>query len=146
MFTPLIDMENLRRSGRQTSRVDYRSNLIPSYPESAPQNEFEARIAQLNNETFDSSSLSIVDDVLAYSLFSSKRRTHGYRTLTTDRALGEEGTPISKEQGLALRHIYKDCVGEQGKGIEESIKAACDCMARALPEVFSRDRVPILRQ
>src|ERR1700679_724004 len=108
MFTPLIDMENLRRSGRQASRVDYRSNLIPSYPESAPQNEFEARIAQLNNETFDSSSLSIVDDVLAYSLFSSKRRTHGYRTLTTDRALGEEypyqqGTRVSSAshiQGL----------------------------------------------
>jgi hypothetical protein len=139
-------MEILRRSSRKTNRVDYRDTLTPSYPESAPQNKYEERIAQLNNETFDSSSFSIVDDVLVYSLFSSKRRTHGYRTMIADRAFKEEASPINKEQGLLIRHIYKDCVGEQGTGIEENIKAACDCMAGALPDIFSRDREQILHQ
>src|ERR1700679_727446 len=139
-------MENLRRSSRKTNRVDYGDTITPSYPESAPQNKFEERIAQLNNEAFQSTSFSIVDDALVYSLFSSKRRTRGYRTMITDRAFKEEGSLISKEQGLAIRHIYNDFVGEQGKGTEESIKAACDCMARALPDVFSRDRIPTLRQ
>jgi hypothetical protein len=139
-------MENRRRSSRKTNRVDYRGTLTPSYPESAPQNRFEERIAQLNNESFDMSSFSIVDDVLVYSIFSSKRHTHGYRTMIAERAFREEASLINKEQALTIRHIYKDCVGEQGKGTEESIKAACDYMAEALPNVFSRDREPILHQ
>src|ERR1700679_128050 len=139
-------MENLRRSSRKTNQIDYRDIITPSYPESAPQNKFEECIAQLNNETFQSSSFSIVDDALVYSLFSSKRRTSGYRTMIPDRAFKEEGSLISKEQGVAIRHIYKYCVGEQREGKEERKRAGCDCMTMTLPVFFSRDSFPTLRQ
>jgi len=139
-------MKDLRRSSRKTNKVDYRDTLTPSYPEKPPQNVFEQCIALLNNQSFDSSSFSIVDDALVYSLFSSKRRTNGYRTMVPDRAFGEEEPPITKEQGIMIRRIYKDCVGEQGNGLEESIRAACNSMVTALPYVFTRDKLPILQQ
>ena len=139
-------MEGLRRSTRKTKKVDYVDLLASSYPETQPQNEFERRIDLLNKQSFLSSSFSAVDDALVYSLFSSKRRTAGYRTMIPDRAFGEEGSPITKEQGIMIRHIYQDCVKEQGKGMEESIQAACDCMVMALPHVFTGDKLPILRQ
>lgn len=55
-------------------------------------------------------------------------------------------SPITKDQGIAILRIYKDCVGEQGKGLEENIRAACESMEMVLPEIFTRDRLPILRQ
>ena len=139
-------MEGLRRSTRKTNKVDYVDPLMSSYPETQPPNEFERRIDLLNKQSFLSSSFSTVDDALVYSLFSSKRRTTGYRTMIPDRAFGEEDPPITKEQGIMIRHMYKDCVKEQGKGLEKGIQAACDSMAMALPHVFTRDRLPILRQ
>lgn len=62
-----------------------------------------------------------------------------------DRAFREE-LPITKEQGIAIRRIYKDCVGEQGRGLESSIQAACDSIVMAFPDFFNRDKLPILRQ
>jgi hypothetical protein len=139
-------MEGLRRTSRKTERVHYADTLSPSYPENPPQNLFEQRIASLNDQSFPSLPFSIVDDALVYSLFSSKRRTSGYRTMIPERAFRDEKPPITKEQGLAIRHIYKDCVGEQGKGLEENIRAACRSMEMLLPEVFTRDKIPILQQ
>lgn len=139
-------MESVRRSTRKTKRVDYVDTFISSYPETQPQNDFERRIHLLNNQSFLSSSLSTVDDALVYSLFSSKRRTTGYRTMIPERAFGEEAPPITKEQGIMIRHIYKDWVKEQGKGIEESIQACCQSMLVALPHVFTTDKLPILQQ
>lgn len=139
-------MNGLRRSGRKTTKVDYRDILSPSYPETPPRNAFEQRIALLNNQSFVSSSFSFVDDALVYALFSSKRRRNGYRAMIPDRAFLEEEPPITKEQGIEIRRIYKDCVGEQGTGLEESIQAACDSMVMALPHVFTRDKRPILLQ
>lgn len=139
-------MEGLRRSARKTKKVDYLDTLTPLYPESQPRNEFERRIALLNKQSFLSSAFSTVDDALVYSLFSSKRRTTGYRSMIPGRAFGEDDPPLTKEQGIMIRHIYKDCVKEQGKGWEEGIQAACDSMGVALPHVFTRDKLPILRQ
>lgn len=120
--------------------------LTPSYPENSPQNVFEQRIAQLNIQSFVSSSFAIVDDALVYALFASKRRTTGYRTMIPCRAFGEEEPPITKEQGIMIRRLYKDCVGDQGKGVEDTILKACDSMVKALPEIFTIDKLPILRQ
>jgi hypothetical protein len=139
-------MEGLRRSARKTKKVDYLDTLTPFYPESQPQTEFERRIDLLNKQSFLSSAFSTVDDALVYSLFSSKRRTTGYRTMIPGRAFGEDDPPLTKEQGIMIRNIYKDCVREQGKGREEGIQAACDSMGVALPHVFTRDTLPILRQ
>jgi hypothetical protein len=127
-------------------KVHYGDFLSPSYPEKPPQNLFEKRISSLNCQSFPSSSFSVVDDALVYSLFSSKRRTSGYRTMIPDHAFKEEEHLITKEQGIMIRHIYKDCVGEQGSGLEESLEAACNSMVMALPTVFTMDKLPILRQ
>jgi len=139
-------MEGLRRSSRKTEKVYYGETLAPSYPENPPQNLFEQRIASLNHQSFPSSSFSRVDDALVYSLFSSKRRTSGYRAMIPERAFRDEKPPITKEQGIAIRRIYKDCVEEQGKGLEENIIAASQSMVTVLPEVFTRGNLPILRQ
>jgi hypothetical protein len=139
-------MKGLRRSSRKTEKVHYGDTISPSYPEKPPQNLFEQRIATLNHQAFPSSSFSLVDDVLVYSLFSSKRRTNGYRTMIPERAFKDMNPPISKEQGMAILRIYKDCVGEQGKGLEENIRAACGSMEMVFPEIFTRDKLPILRQ
>jgi hypothetical protein len=139
-------MKGLRRSSRKTKKVNYADTLTPSYPENHPQNDFERRIALLNQQSFFSSSFSAVDDALVYSLFSSKRRTTGYRTMIPERAFKEEEALITKEQGILIRHLYKDCVGEQGKGLDETLETACESIATALPDVFNRDNQPILRQ
>lgn len=139
-------MESLRRSSRKTEKVHYGDTLVPSYPDNPPQNLFEQRIAFLNHQTFPSPSFSIVDDALVYSLFSSKRRTNGYRAMIPERAFRDERPPFAKELGLVIRRIYRDCVGEQGKGSEENIRAASQSMEAVLPEVFTRDNLPILRQ
>jgi hypothetical protein len=138
-------MENLRRSSRKTKRVDYGETLTPSYPDKEPKNEFERRIALLNDQSFHSSSFSTVDNALVYSLFSSKRRTTGYRTMIPDLAFREE-LSITKEQGHIICRIYKDCVGEQGNGLEGSLEEACNSMVTALPDVFTKDNLPILQQ
>jgi hypothetical protein len=139
-------MEGPRRSTRKTKKVDYADPLTPSYPEQQPRNTFERRIALLNEQSFPSSSFSAVDDALVYSLFSSKRRTSGYRAMIADCAYGEGEPPLTKEQGIMIRHIYKEFVEEQGKGLEGSIQAACSSMVAALPLVFARDKLPVLRQ
>lgn len=138
-------MDGLRRSSRKTEKVHY-GDTSPSYPENPPQNLFEQRIATLNHQSFPSPYFSVVDDVLVYSLFSSKRRTNGYRTMIPECAFKDTTPPITKEQGIAIRRIYKDCVGEQGTGQEENIRAACGTMQMVLPEIFTRDNLPILRQ
>ena len=140
-------MEGLRRSSRNTKKMDYDDKFTPSYPENQPRNEFEHRIALLNKQTFISSSFAAVDDALVYALFSSKRRTTGHRAMIPDRAFREEEPLITKEQGLTICHIYKNCLGEQGKGHDENfVEVACDSMSMALPDVFTRERLPILRQ
>jgi hypothetical protein len=98
-------MEGLRRSTRKTKKVGYVDTLTPSYPEGPPRNDFERRIDLLNKQAFISSAFSTVDDALVYSLFSSKRRTIGYRTMIPDRAFGEGDPPITREQGIMIRHI-----------------------------------------
>jgi hypothetical protein len=139
-------MDNLRRSRRKITKLYYGETLTPSYPENSPQNVFEQRIARLNNQSFVSSSFAVVDDALVYALFASKRRITGYRTMIPCRAFGEEEPPITNEQGILIRHVYKDCVGEQGKGVESGIQKACDSMLKALPDIFTMDKLPILRQ
>jgi hypothetical protein len=139
-------MDDVRRSSRKTTKVYYGDTITSSYPENSPQNVFEQRIARLNNQSFVSSSFALVDDALVYALFASKRRTTGYRTMIPCRAFGEEEPPITKEQGIMIRSVYKDCVGKQGEGVEESIREACHSMVKALPEVFAMDKLPILRQ
>lgn len=139
-------MEGLRRSTRKSKKVYYVDPLTPSYPEGQPQNEFEGRIDLLNQQSFPFSSFSVVDDALVYSLFASKRHTTGYRTMIPERAFREEDPAITKEQGIMIRHIYQDCVKEQGLGLEGRIQAACESMVKALPQVFTRDQLPILVQ
>lgn len=62
------------------------------------------------------------------------------------RAFREEEPPITKEQGITIHRLYKDCVGDQGKGVEDTILKACDSMVKALPENFTIDKLPILWQ
>lgn len=139
-------MEGLRRSTRKRAKVNYAEAMTPSYPEGQPKNEFERRIDVLNKQTFPLRAFSSVDDALVYSLFGSKRRTSGYRTLIPERAFREEGSAMTKEEGIMIRHIYQDWVEEGGLGLEGRIEGACDSMVEALPEVFSRDKLPILAQ
>jgi hypothetical protein len=139
-------MEGIRRSSRRTKKVDYGETLTPSYPDNQPKSEFERRIALLNEQSFHSSSFSTVDDALVYSLFSSKRHTTGYRTMIPELAFREKELPLTKEQGIIVRHIYKGCVGEQGNGLKETLETACSSMVKALPDVFTTDNIPILLQ
>ena len=141
-------MDGLRRSSRKrkTKKVDYGDTFTSSYPDNLPQTMFERHIAQLNNQSFFFSSFAAVDDAIVYSLFSSKRRTNRYRTMIPACAFREEELPITKEQGLTIRRIYTDCVGEQGKGQVESIRAACNSILIILFDVFTGDKLPILCQ
>ena len=143
---PCLSMDAPRRSQRNTKNVNYADTLTPSYPEQPPRNAFERCIAFLNNQSFISSSFSIVDDALVYSLFSSKRRINGYRAIITACAFGEEDPPITKEEGILICNIYKEHIREQGKGNEESIRKACNAMSIALPDIFTRDTFSILQQ
>lgn len=143
-------MENLRRSARSTKTPKYYNDLSPAYPDDEPANEFESRVATLNQESFPWKMFSAVDDILVYGLFSSKRRVRGYRAIKTDRAFGEEEAPITREEGIQIRKIFEDHVGarEHGHGVQqvESIHCAAEYLVKALPKIFSPDQLSVIQQ
>lgn len=61
-------------------------------------------------------------------------------------AFGEEVHSITKEQGISICHIYKENVGEQGSGDNNSIINACNAIHEAFPNIFTMDKIPVLRQ
>jgi len=140
-------MPSLRRSARCIKRVQYSEASTPSYPEGPPATEFERRVASLNSQSFHSDPFAAVDDVLIYSFFGSKSRPNGYRAMTPVRAFGQLQPTITKDQGLAIRHIYKQFVPEQGRGDEKALKNAAHAIFSQLPTLFTSDHdLPIIEQ
>ena len=139
----------LRRSTRATtSKIVFSEDNSPSYPDGPPANEFERRISLLNEESFSWEGLSGVDDVLVYSLFSSKRRRHGYRAVQTERVFGEEGAAVSAEDGVAIRQVIKENLGEEGEGVrkKEDIRKAAGELVGKFPKIFVREQLGMIEQ
>jgi hypothetical protein len=136
-------MENLRRSARSATKPRYDNEFSPAYPDDEPANEFENRVATLNQESFPWEMFSTVDDILVYALFSSKRRVSGYRAINADRAFGEEGAPITRKEGIKIRKILGDHSEERGV---EDTRHVAQSLVKAFPKVFSPDQLPVIQQ
>jgi hypothetical protein len=140
-------MATLRRSTRSTRQINYNEEFAPSYPDGQPQNEFERRIALLNQQSFPWKTFGDIDDILVYGLFASKRRTKGYRAIQPNRAFGEEDeAPITKDEGIQIRHICGTHVPKQGSGRTEDIRNASQALVLGLPNVFSEKHLPVVQQ
>ena len=128
----------LRHSSHVGGSKRYLDKDIPSYPDGAPVTEFENRIAILNQQAFPSALFAYMDDILVYALFASKRRQSSYRMWKPDTAFQEGQLPISKEDGLKIRHIYGAYAG--------AIANAAQALVTELPNVFNEENMPILQQ
>jgi hypothetical protein len=140
-------METLRRSTRATtSKVSYTDEFSPSYPDKEPVNDFERRVASLNQQSFPWKELSVVDDILVYSLFSSKRRTKGSVAIKTERVFGEEETPVTAKDGIIIRKIVENYLPEKRDKKEEDFGIAAQELVKALPAVFLQEQMAIIEQ
>jgi hypothetical protein len=144
--TPLLPMENLRRSARSTKKQNYYNEFSPSYPDNEPANEFESRVSTLNQESFPWKTFSNVDDILVYGLFASKRRVSGYRSIIPDRASGKEEPPITRKEGIQIRKICGDRLEEQDVRQVEDVRRTAEALVKGLPTVFSPDQLPVIQQ
>jgi hypothetical protein len=134
-------MADLRRSGRLTTKAMYFDKFSPSYPDEKPANDFERRVASLDQQSFPYEQFSVVDDILVYALFGSKRRTKGYRTIKIDRAFGEEDSPVTPEQGIQIRQT----LGSEGLGWLKDIHHTALSLV-SLPNIFSMEHLHIVEQ
>ena len=133
-------MDGLRRSARLTTIASYKDEFTPCYPDDKPANEFERRIASLDQQSFPWEQFSVVDDIIVYSLFSTKRRSEGYRAVKTERAFGEDDSLVTQEEGIQIRKIF-------GKVEElDQVPSAAQAMVTALPHIFSREDIPVILQ
>ena len=135
-----------RRSARNIYKPPLEYDFTPSYPDGVPQNEFERRVAALDNQSFPSEIFAAVDDVLVYALFGSKRRPNGYRALHPTRAFGQVEPLITREQAIRIRHVYQQHAGKQGEGQTKDILKAADAIFQEHPAIFNREHVPVLEQ
>ena len=103
-------------------------------------------MASLNQQSFPWKQFSVVDDVLVYSLFSSKRRTNGYRAIKTERVFGEEDTPVTAEKGILIRNITQEYLPEQGVRNTHDFEKAAQALVKALPEIFLEQQLNIIEQ
>jgi hypothetical protein len=128
------------------SKVSYTDEFSPCYPDKGPENDFERRVASLDQQSFPWKELSVVDDVLVYSLFSSKRRTKGSGAIKTERVFGEEETPVTAEDGIIIRNIVEDYLPEKKDKKVEDFGIAAQELVKALPAIFLQKRVAIIEQ
>jgi hypothetical protein len=131
-------MDHLRRCRRTTT--SYKDEFSPCYPDGKPADEFERRIASLDQQSFPWEQFSTVDDVLVYALFSTKRRPKGYRAVKTQRAFGEEEPLVTPEEGIEIRRIY-GTVREL-----DQIPYAAQAMVTTFPQIFSQEQRPVIQQ
>lgn len=132
-------MANLPQSTRGSrSKVSYSddSEYSPSYPDKEPVNEFERCVASLDQQSFPWKQFSAVDDMLVYSLFSSKRWTNGYHAIKTEHVFGEEDTPVTAEKGILIRNITREYLPERGVRSTPDFEKAARALVQALPEIF----------
>lgn len=140
-------MPCLRRSTRSIKKVQYSEEAFtPSYPDGPPATEFERRVASLNSQSFPSDPFAAVDDILVYAFFGSKSRPNGYRALTPARAFGQLQPSITKDQGLAIRHLYQKFIPEQGQGSKEDLRNAAKAIFSQFPTLFTPNHQPIIEQ
>ena len=142
-------MANLRQSTHATtatSHSSYTDELLPSYPDKGPINDFERRVASLNQQSFPWKELSVLDDVLVYSLFSSKRRTKGSGAIKIERVFREEETPVTAENGIIIRNIIEEYLPEKKDKKVGDFGIAAQELVKALPAIFSQDQVAIVEQ
>jgi hypothetical protein len=103
-------------------------------------------VASLDQQSFPWKQFSAVDDVLVYSLFSSKRRTNGYRAIKTERVFGEEDTPVTAEKGIVIRNITGEYLPERGVRNTQDFEKAARALVQALPEIFLQQQLSIIEQ
>lgn len=144
----LNPMAHLRRSTRaSTSKKTYNDNeFAPSYPEKPPDSNFESHVASLDQQSFPWKQFSMVDDVLVYSLFSSKRRTKGYRSIYAARVFGETDRPVTVEVGLLIRNLIEEYLPQKEERNAEDFVNTARALVEALPNVFSQDKMDIVEQ
>ncbi|KAJ6453456.1 hypothetical protein C8R47DRAFT_997662, partial [Mycena vitilis] len=63
-----------------------------TYPDGKPDTPFEKMIQLLNNQSFNSSRLAHVDDLVVYAMFATKARPESYRALKPETISGASMT------------------------------------------------------
>lgn len=154
----------LRRSGRLVrGNVDpeHLSSIatLSSYPDGRPSNEFEKLIAQLNRQSFPSQQYAKIDDIILYSLFSSKKNFTYTRRLVPSPALTASQSSSATSAPLIpsspnfidehARRIYllqKKTIPADQLASEAILQEASHLIVSALPEIFNDIDRPVVQQ
>ena len=140
-------MAHLRRSARASmSKRNYNNDFSPSYPDKDPITDFERRVAALDQQSFPWKQLTAVDDVLVYSLFSSKRRTRGCRAIKTQRVFGEEHPAVTAGDGISIRRVIEQYLPEGKPKNVEDFGNAARVLVNTFPQIFSQNQLEIIEQ
>ena len=143
-MTDKVTMSCPRRSTRVTRQINTDISLVTAYPDTEPATDFERKIAILNRQSYPSALFAEVDDIIVYALFASKRRQISYRACVPDTAFSINNRTISEEQGIMIRHIYRDHT--QGDSGITGIPMACQALISELPTIFTQDMLPTVQQ
>jgi len=108
----------------------------PSYPDGPPATALERCIARLDRESFEASVFAKVDDILAFSLFASKRRPNGYRALSLTRAFLEKEPPISIVTALRICSLYNQLANQSSDDTWEIATRAAARILGEFPDLF----------
>ena len=72
-----------------------------------PESKVDWQIHALNNETYLADIFGQADDLLLFSLFTSKGKKHRHHTVKPEPAQESKSSPISNDDGKALQKICK---------------------------------------
>ena len=108
----------------------------PSYPDGPPVTALERCLARLDQESFEASIFAKVDNILAFSLFGSKRRPNGYRALSLTQAFLEKEPPISIVTALKICSLYNQLANQSSDDTWEIATRAATRILEEFPDLF----------
>ena len=82
----------------------------------------------------------MVDNIIIYSLFSTKRQSEGYRAVKTEHVFGEDDPPVTQKEGIEIWKIF-GIVKEL-----DQVPCVAQAMVTALPHIFAQEHIPVIQQ
>jgi hypothetical protein len=133
-----------RRSSRlaEKPRVEYKDYL--QYPDGPPHTTFENAIALLNKEAFLASPYAEIDDIIVWSLFSSKRRPAGPGALKLSAVSSQNKPAITHEQALEIQSHCRMIPSTDPT--REDCAGTARTLSENFPRLFPAGQVPIIAQ
>ncbi|TFK69907.1 hypothetical protein BDN72DRAFT_579068 [Pluteus cervinus] len=114
-----------------------------SYPEGPPETAFERVVHALDKENFKAEPYAYMDALIAFSLFSTKRRPNGDRALALENTSDSDHVGITKEEGVVIAHMCATSIPKD-KPTRQSCHETASGIQEKLPHVFGETDIEIM--